>query len=45
LSQTQFFDGDFEGCIESCKNCYAIYYQYLRWHGTLKKAIRWSVVI
>lgn len=25
LSQTQFFDGDFEGCITSCENCYAVY--------------------
>jgi len=25
LSQTQFFDGDFEGCITSCESCYRVY--------------------
>jgi len=25
LSQTQFFNGDFEGCIQSCEKCYKIY--------------------
>ncbi|MEW7278832.1 TOMM system kinase/cyclase fusion protein [Aquimarina sp. 2201CG1-2-11] len=27
LSQTQFFEGDFEGCIRSCQLCYSIYDQ------------------
>lgn len=25
LSQTQFFDSDFEGCIVSCEKCYKVY--------------------
>ena len=25
LSQTQFFNGDFEGCVQSCQKCYKVY--------------------